>query len=463
MAKLRLFLFFFVTFNFFCTPPPIGFENSGNSSIINQINKIIIESGLDASFSIKILDLTSGNTLYSLNSEKLLMPASNNKIYTCAAAMHYLGKDHQFETRIFKNRNNLYISGGGDPDLTIIDLDSIAEAIKNKISKVDTLFIDESFMDSLNYGNGWMWDEGSWSYAAPVGPLSVNKNCVEFYISPSIHNEPAQVNTFPETRFIKYKNQSKTKNDTVDFKKIKIERDWPGRTNLFMISGNMLDTASTDTFQRNIFDPGLFTATVFKEQLENKGVSVKNIFKTKNGSSGLPIAKHKSEPLLFSAKNMMYESYNLAAELFTKAISVKDTVHGDWPRGLKLIKAFLADSAAIDTSKLKLADGSGVSRYTLTSADQIIKLLSYMYNSKYSEDFLLTFPYGGTKTSLQKRLIKAENHIIAKTGHLSGTSNLSGYIFSKKHGPLAFSILMNGFIGKPKRYQKLQDRIITNL
>ena len=160
------------------------------------------------------------------------MPASNNKIYTCAAAIHYLGKGYQFETNIVHNSNNLYIIGGGDPDLTIMDLDSLAEAIKNKMSKVDTLFIDENFMDSLNYGNGWMWDEGSWSYAAPVGPLSVNKNCIDFYINPSDQNEPVQVKTFPETDYIKYVNQSMTKNDTTDFKKIKIERDWQGRTNI---------------------------------------------------------------------------------------------------------------------------------------------------------------------------------------------------------------------------------------
>ena len=44
------------------------------------------------------------------------MPASNNKIYTCAAAIHYLGKGYQFETNIVHNSNNLYIIGGGDPD-----------------------------------------------------------------------------------------------------------------------------------------------------------------------------------------------------------------------------------------------------------------------------------------------------------------------------------------------------------
>ena len=463
MFSLRPLLICLICFNFFCTPPAVTFENSGSSSTLKKINKIIAESGLNVNLSIKMIELKSGKTLYSLNSRKLLMPASNNKIYTCAAAIHYLGKDHRFETRVFKNKKNIYLVGGGDPDLTVEELDALAEKTKNEISNIDTLYIDENIMDSLRYGNGWMWDEGSWSYAAPVGPLSVNKNCVDFYVTSGAVNKPAEISIFPNTEFIKYINQSETKNDTTNFKKIKIDRDWPGRTNLFSVSGNVLDTGVVDTLQRNIFDPGYFTGTVFKEQLENKGVSVKNIIKTKNDYSGSLIASHKSDSLLFSAKNMMYESYNLGAELFTKAISLEDTVQGSWPVGLKYIETFLADSAGIDTSRLKLADGSGVSRYTLTNAEQIVKLLSYMYHSKYSEDFLSTFPYGGTDTSLKKRLINTQNHIIAKTGHLSGTSNLSGYIFSKEHGPIAFSILMNGFIGKPKKYQNLQDKIITSL
>ena len=44
------------------------------------------------------------------------MPASTNKLYTCAAALHYLGNDYTFTTRVLKKKNNLVLKGGGDPD-----------------------------------------------------------------------------------------------------------------------------------------------------------------------------------------------------------------------------------------------------------------------------------------------------------------------------------------------------------
>ena len=114
----------------------------------------------------------------------------------------------------------------------------------------------------------------------------------------------------------------------------------------------------------------------------------------------------------------------------------------------------------MDTSLLRLSDASGVSRYTLTNADQIIELLTYMYGSSHKNDFLYTLPSGGSNSTLKNRFPKSGQNIKAKTGNLSGVSNLSGYIFSDKYGPIAFSILMNGFIGSPKPYHNLQEAII---
>ena len=156
----------------------------------------------------------------------------------------------------------------------------------------------------------------------------------------------------------------------------------------------------------------------------------------------------------------MYKSDNLTAELFVKILAATNTASGNWKDGLKIIKSFLADSASIDTSLLRLADGSGISRYTLTNADQITKLLTYMYSSTHKDDFLYTLPGGGSNSTLKNRSLEAGQNIKAKTGHLSGVSNLSGYIFSNEYGPLAFSILINGFIGSSKPYHSLQEAII---
>ncbi|HBN45806.1 MAG TPA: D-alanyl-D-alanine carboxypeptidase/D-alanyl-D-alanine-endopeptidase [Candidatus Marinimicrobia bacterium] len=304
-----------------------------------------------------------------------------------------------------------------------------------------------------------MWDEGAWWYAAPISALSVNDNCIDFYVDPGKVGQPVKVEMVPKTEYIHLINQSTTVNDTIDFQKIRIDRDWAGETNLFTISGEVLDTASTDTFQRNIFDPVLFSGTVFKEQLSKYGVDVKKIAVSTGVSNGSLITVHISDSLLYSAHNLMHESDNLTAELFTKTMSVSDTTVGTWQGGLKVIKTFLADSASIDTSELHLADGSGVSRYNLSSADQFVKLLSYMYHSNKKDEFIYTLPSSGSKSTLKDRLELSDSKIRAKTGHLSGVSCLSGYIFSEQYGPLAFSILMNGYTGSAKPYKRLQDKI----
>lgn len=78
----------------------------------------------------------------------------------------------------------------------------------------------------------------------------------------------------------------------------------------------------------------------------------------------------------------------------------------------------------------------------------------------YSE-FIAALPSIGDEGTLKDRmqLIVDKNSIRAKTGSLSGISCLSGYAFTKSGEPLAFSIMMNGYVDESKPYQDLQDRI----
>ena len=463
MTKIRLILFITSFWFFSCTHHPALFNNIGSPTLKNAINALIIDSSLDVNMSIKVTSLNSGEILYALNSKKRLMPASNNKLYTCAAALANLGSDTIFETAIYQQGNNLILKGGGDPDFSLEQLDSLAQIISSQIESVDTLFVDESLMDTLHYGEGWMWDEGSWWYAAPISALSLNDNCVEFYFHPGKLGQPVPVSTNPITNYIQIDNQSITVNDTVDFQKFKIERDWAGHTNKFNISGELMDFSTPDTLIRNIVNPPLFAGTVLKEMLAEKGTRIK-IVSTRNGSKNAKIlVSHKSYSLLQSALNLMNESDNLTAELLVKTMGISKEYPGNWNDGIKTVKTFLADSAGIDTSSIRIADGSGVSRYNLTSANHFIQLLTYMYTSPFKDDFLYVLPMGGFKGTLEDRLESTGSKIRAKTGGLSGVSCLSGYAFSPQYGPLAFSILMNGYIGSSRDYHKLQDDILEIL
>ena len=446
---------------FSCAPHSTLMTNKGIPSIKSKINKLIAESDLDVSLGIKVISVEDDKTLYELNSNKLFMPASNNKLYTCAAALHYLGRDHIFKTTILKNNNDLVLKGGGDPDLTIEHLDSLANTTAKIIGDVDTLYLDATLLDSMYYGKGWMWDEGSWWYAAPIGALSVNDNCIDFHIEPGNLGEPARIDHFPTTEYISQSNKTTTVENNTELKKLKIERDWVGRTNHFSITGEIVISDSIDTLQRNVHDPTLFTGTLFKESLAKYGVQVGHMKRGTKVNESETIAIHYSDPLIASATNLMNESDNLTAELLIKIIGRGNNIEGNWKDGLDSVKTLLSDSTGIDTSRIRLVDGSGVSRYNLTSPDQLTRFLKWSFNSKYKDDFISTLASGGNKDgTMEKRLEKEGNLIRAKTGGLSGVSNLSGYIFSPKHGPLAFSILISGYTGSSYQAIQLQNKIV---
>ena len=464
LKKKHFFIIVFIVY-ISCTPPRTLLYLEGNPELKNKINDIIEYSGIDLNMGIKIVSLRDNKTLYAYNSQKLLMPASTNKLYTCAAALHYLGNDYTFKTSVLKNNNNLILKGGGDPDLKIDELDSLAKMVSKSVKKVDTLYLDDTFLDSLNYGEGWMWDEGPWWYAAPVSALSVNDNCVDFYIEPGSIGRSAKIDHFPETSYITFENNSITVDETLDFKKIKIDRDWVSNRNNFSVTGEILNTTKKDTLFRNIYDPTLFTGTIFKELLKKHGTKVKLLsLKHQDLSDYKEIANHKSDSLIVSAKNLMRLSDNLTAELFVKSIGALDSLPGTWETGLDSVKSFLAGQVKMDTSQIRLADGSGVSRYTLTSSDQLISLLTWIYNSKHKDDFISTLPGGGWPNStLEKRLINEGGKVRAKTGGLSGVRNLAGYIESQKYGTVAFSILMNGYIGSSSKHRYVQNQIIKTI
>ncbi len=57
----------------------------------------------------------------------------------------------------------------------------------------------------------------------------------------------------------------------------------------------------------------------------------------------------------------------------------------------------------------------------------------------------------------------AQNNVHAKTGSLRGVSSLSGYVTSKNNHEIAFSILMENFVGSSSKTRNIQDLICEML
>jgi len=493
LLKIRSFqktIFFLLIFLLQCSNSPTLYSVKGHKKVIDPITSIIQSSGLQTNIGIKVIDLKSNETIYEWNPNSLFNPGSNTKLFTCIASLALLDTNTTFSTSVYQDTNAIYLVGGGDPHLTIEQLDTISQTISDTIKlhlgrdywflnnrlrmrsvdlakNINYLVVDNSIFDNIFYGPGWMWDEGSWWHAGQISAMSLNENCIDFYVSPGKLGKPIIINTHPTTNFISIQNESITVNDTTNFQKLKIKRDWGNQNNNFIISGNIMDTSSVDTMQRNIHDPSLFVGTVFAEMLVSKGLNIKHIIKGSVPNNAMKITEHESKPIVHSLNGLMKRSENLTAELIVKYIgsTVYDTI-GTWNNGLLAIKTFLHDTVGIDTNTFSLSDGSGMSRYNYSSPNHFISVLSWAYNNKnIRNQFIETFPIGGVDGTLEERLenIDTTTTILAKTGSLAGVSCLSGYIISNTKNPLAFSILMNGFVNSSTLYRKLQDEIVYAL
>ncbi|MGC3858510.1 D-alanyl-D-alanine carboxypeptidase, partial [Enterococcus faecalis] len=87
-----------------------------------------------ASVSLLVRDARSGATLYQHNPRTRLVPASNLKLLTTAAAMDVLGPQYRFSTQLLSNgirqgdrlTGNLYLRGLGDPTIQFADYQALA-------------------------------------------------------------------------------------------------------------------------------------------------------------------------------------------------------------------------------------------------------------------------------------------------------------------------------------------------
>jgi len=466
------FIFLVIISMYNCTASREMQISNYSQMLTKKINSAIKESELKPNIGISVKSLNSGKTLYSLNSDHLFIPASNNKIYTASAALHYLSPQFKFETSVWidsTQQNSVHVPrlvlvGGGDPDIYLQELESIAKEINKSIKTIDTLLVDNSLFDDTKMGPGWMWDEGSPWYAAHVDALSFNDNCVDITATPGLISEKPIVTVNPPTNYVEIRNEAVTVSDTIDFVGFDIERRWWEENNIFDIVGEIFYTEVEDVYYRNVENPALFTGTVFAELLPKFGTEVKTaVIEGEKSETMIPLYTYYSEPFTSSVTNFLKTSDNLSGELFVKMIGHTTTSEqGNWDNGMLAIKTFLNDEVKIDTTQMRIVDGSGLSRYNSSSPDQLTQLLAYMFsNHTINAEFLSALPTGGWDGTLKNRMdtIEDDRGIRAKTGTMSGVSCLSGYAYTESGEPLVFSIMMNGYVGNSTPYRNLQDKI----
>lgn len=171
------------------------------------------------------------------------------------------------------------------------------------------------------------------------------------------------------------------------------------------------------------------------------------------------LSQHKSsiDQILL---RMMKDSDNLYAESLYYQIAAQRNHPGKVLYAQRQEKA-LIERTGLNSSRYKLADGSGLSLYNYLSAECLLRLLRYAYQHKPIYKHLLpSLPIAGEDGTLKKRMIDthAEGNVQAKTGTLTGIISLAGYCSASNGHRLCFAIINQGALSA-KAARNFQDKI----
>lgn len=354
-----------------------------------------------------LLVKADGTVLEEQEADKLRVPASTLKTVTAAAALQVLGRDRVFETSLRSEselprgrlRGSLCLEGEADPELTEDALVGLVAELKRSGLRVveGDLVVDAGPFAFPPYGSGWAWDDAGQSYSAEITGLNLGPR------------DPAQA-----PWLVRHPGE-----ESGAFL-------IPGQEG-FQVWGEVPEEATPPRV-------ALRTGERLKALLEEAGIEVQG--EVRGGEAlGKVLAVHRSRPVQLILKQAMAVSDNLAMELLYRA------------SGRVLPEA-------LSQEKLRVVDGSGLSRYNLISCRQLVHLL-------HSTDLRGVLPAPGEGT-LRRRFLGswAAGHLVAKTGTMSNVSALTGYLFPGTDKECVFAIIINGHLESTSKRKEIEDNLV---
>lgn len=420
--------------------------------------------------SICIEDIETGTILYENNKDLPLIPASNLKLFTAASALHYLGADYCYKTRVYGApidsdrgvmESSLYLEGSGDPTFCepYMQPTAVLDEFADKLSKmglrriVGNIIGDDSVFDRNFIGRGWKKDYLQADYATECGGLSLNANLIRITAYNGVYS------FFPDCSIMDI-----VYNQDLSGKPLSFDRD--PNSNRVTITGALYpDVAAGATI--TVHNPPLFTTSAFEKILENYGIYATGEAKLVDESpeklsygNYIMLCEHRSVPLLKLLKKMNKESDNLLAQHIFKTIGAEINGQGRYEYAESAVKSFLSESG-VDTTGFTMADGCGLSRSNRVTTFQLTSLLTSIFKSEIKDQFIETLAHAGVDGTLKYRL--TGDRVYGKTGTIDGCSSLAGYLYTANGKSLAFAIITNDHKLGSGAYKGFEDLIVDTI
>ena len=459
-----------------------GCASPSKTATGQSLDQLLADPALHgATVSLMVRDARSGNTLYQHNPRTRLVPASNLKLLTTAAAMDVLGPHYQFATQLLTNGTqqgerlvgNLYLRGLGDPTLQFADYQALAAQLASKgVRQVQgDLVFDDTWFDAERLGVDWSHDDESTYYGAQISALTVSPNAdfdagtvLVTAKAPVRVGQPVGVEIFPPTDYLQLSNRAVS---------------GPGNTyginrrhgtNLLQLSGAIAPGKQSKQLV-SVWEPTQLVANLFEQALAQQGITVlgRRVIGGASPAAANVLAEHRSAPLQELITPLLKLSNNNMSEALLKAMGRQSTNSGTAAAGVVAVAGFLKRQG-LDTAALNQVDGSGLSRLNLVSSQTLTDLLLAANKQPWFNVWYNALPIAGnsdrmTGGSLRYRLrgTPAQNNLHAKTGSMGGVSSLSGYVTDAHGQRLVFAMITNNYVVSGAQVKALENRVAVAL
>jgi D-alanyl-D-alanine carboxypeptidase/D-alanyl-D-alanine-endopeptidase (penicillin-binding protein 4) len=448
-----------------------------------------------ARWGILVVDAESGRTVYEHNPDKLFLPASTTKLYSCAAALAALGPDYKFETPVYQRgtvtegrlKGDLILVAKGDltmggrtdangkmafrdhdhiyanflPGAALTDTDPLA-GLNNLARQVKEAGIRQVDGEVLIDDRFFPKSRGSGSGPDLLTPIVVNDNVVDILVSPGAKvGDPAKLLVRPQTPFIQIDAQMETGAENSS----PLVRVHAAGSQRCVVRGRIPLKSKPLLFIFPVDDPAAFARALFIEALQREGVKVaasawqhpQAELPDKAGYDRLKrVALFTSPPFAEVIKVTLKVSHNLYASTLPILVAAQKG-NGTLAEGLRLQRKFLADlGVPVDT--ISFGGGAGGAPADMVTPRATVALLQAMAKRSDHSVYRDALPVLGVDGTLAEAVgadSPARGKVRAKTGTLlwhDGMNDrtlltskaLAGTLTTAKGRTLTLAMFVNG-------------------
>jgi D-alanyl-D-alanine carboxypeptidase/D-alanyl-D-alanine-endopeptidase (penicillin-binding protein 4) len=323
------------------------------------------------------------------------MPASTLKLLTTSAALHVLGPEQTFATRVVaEGRHSITLVGGGDPFLA----DRAPKAGSPADASLQSLA--RRTADRLR-ARGVTRVRLAYDASLFTGPR-VNPRWPAGYVTDQVVSP---------------------------------------------ITALWADEGVAADGSRRVTDPAATAAADFAAYLTKDGVRVDGAPRDRDAHPGArELARVASVPLSDIVERVLENSDNEGAEVLARQVGLAVTGEGSFAGGVRAVEQTLR-GLGIDLHGARVYDGSGLSRDDRLDAATLVQVLQLAASPDHPElrPVLTGLPVASFTGSLQGRFEHSTGRgwVRAKTGTLSGTSALAGIATDASGRVLVFAFVSN--------------------